>query len=91
MTPDLRSPLDRATDRIEALTAERDAAVAEAADLEMRLHVMDHEQTATEVAQGIEIARLRMALRTIADLPIPEQDNMLGANMRYIALKALAT
>jgi hypothetical protein len=27
MTPDLRSPLDRATDRIEALTAERDAAV----------------------------------------------------------------
>lgn len=30
-----------------------------------------------------------MALRTIAELPIPEQDNMMAANMRQIARTAL--
>jgi hypothetical protein len=31
-----------------------------------------------------------LALRTIADLPIPEQDNMIAANMRKVALDAIA-
>lgn len=37
-----------------------------------------------------ENARLCQALRAIAEMPIPEQDNMLAANMRKIALDALA-
>ena len=50
---------ETAAARIAALSAERDAAVAQVADLEMRLHVMDHEQSRTELLQGIEIAALR--------------------------------
>lgn len=33
---------------------------------------------------------LVVALRTIAEMPIPEQDNMISANMRIIARTALA-
>ena len=38
---------------------------------------------------GEEASRLERALRTIASLPMPEQDNMLSANMRAIAKRAL--
>ena len=34
---------------------------------------------------------LRIALRTIAEMPINEQDDMLSANMRKIASGALST
>lgn len=33
--------------------------------------------------------RWRTALLAIRDMPIPEQDNMLSANMRKIAVEAL--
>jgi hypothetical protein len=36
-----------------------------------------------------EAIRLRQALVCIRDLPIPEQDNMLSANMRAIAAEAV--
>lgn len=36
-----------------------------------------------------ELQRLRLALQTIAEFPIPEQDNMPAANMRNIAVRAL--
>lgn len=35
--------------------------------------------------------QMRNALQTIAELPIPEQDNMVAANMRAIAVAALST
>ena len=33
--------------------------------------------------------RFSLALKTIAEMPIPEQDNMIAANMRLIAKEAL--
>jgi len=36
-----------------------------------------------------EIEKLHAALETIAKIPIPEQDNMISANMRHIAQIAL--
>lgn len=36
-----------------------------------------------------ENRRIKSALRTIADMPMPEQDNMLSANMRKVASEAL--
>ena len=35
------------------------------------------------------VAALEMALRVIAELPMPAQDNMVAANMRKIAREAL--
>lgn len=35
------------------------------------------------------IGKLHAALETIATLPMPEQDNMLSANMRKIAADAI--
>jgi len=34
--------------------------------------------------------RLHVALRLIADMPMPEQDNMLSGNMRKVAVDVLA-
>lgn len=44
----------------------------------------------TEGAGEIPLERALLALRTIAELPCPEQDNMPAANMRQIALAALS-
>jgi hypothetical protein len=58
-------------------------------------HTLAHWQEASQRQgetireQDAEIERLRLALRTIRDLPIPEQDNMIAANMRAIAREAL--
>ncbi|HCE6658836.1 hypothetical protein APB34_27840 [Pseudomonas aeruginosa] len=43
----------------------------------------------TEGAGEIPLERALLALRTIAEFPCPEQDNMPAANMRQIALAAL--
>jgi hypothetical protein len=49
------------------------------------------EETATELARVFNShGSLVEALKQIRDLPIPEQDNMLAANMREIARAALA-
>ena len=39
---------------------------------------------------GQHVAALVDALRVIADLPLPQQDNQMSANMRIIARAALA-
>ncbi|EKS2405076.1 hypothetical protein P3415_004187 [Pseudomonas aeruginosa] len=43
----------------------------------------------TEGAGEIPLERALLALRTIAELPCPEQDDLPAANMRQIALAAL--
>lgn len=43
----------------------------------------------TEGAGEIPLERALLALRTIAELPCPEQDDLSAANMRQIALAAL--
>jgi hypothetical protein len=35
------------------------------------------------------IEALEQALRVIAEMPVPEQDNMIAANMRRIAIGAI--
>lgn len=44
----------------------------------------------TEGAGEIPLERALLALRTIAELPCPEQDDLPAANMRQIALAALS-
>ncbi len=62
----------------------------------MRKTVLISEETATGVRETMvgplaeEMIRLRDALRMIANLPMPEQDDMLSANMRKIASEALS-
>ncbi|MFC0891524.1 hypothetical protein, partial [Pseudomonas aeruginosa] len=43
-----------------------------------------------EAAEEYPLERVLLALRTIAEFPCPEQDNMPAANMRQIALAALS-
>lgn len=43
-----------------------------------------------EAAEEHPLERAVLALRTIAEFPCPEQDNMPAANMRQIALAALS-
>ncbi|HHE8279161.1 TPA: hypothetical protein ACPFJF_003779 [Pseudomonas aeruginosa] len=43
-----------------------------------------------EAAEEYPLERALLALRTIAEFPCPEQDNMPAANMRQIALAALS-
>lgn len=47
-------------------------------------------QTAANARLIAAAPQMLAALRTIAALPIPEQDNMLSANMRIIARAAIA-
>ncbi|MFF6764486.1 hypothetical protein ACET4Y_33370, partial [Pseudomonas aeruginosa] len=44
----------------------------------------------TEGAGEIPLERALLALRTIAEFPCPEQDDLPAANMRQIALAALS-
>jgi hypothetical protein len=52
-------------------------------------HRMEQDALSDLSARDREAA-LRGALRLIAEFPIPEQDNMVAANMRRIAKEALA-
>lgn len=60
---------------------------AQVADI--RKHAGDGYGPATIIALCDEIERFRLALRVIATLPTPEQDNMLSANMRKVAAEAI--
>ena len=46
-------------------------------------------ENAEHIARAARLAAAEKALTTISTLPMPEQDNMLGANMRKIAYDAL--
>ena len=68
-----------------ALLAERDLARAEAA------YWKGEAETARSVALNAALAELeeaKRALQAICELPIQEQDNMLSANMRQLALSS---
>lgn len=47
----------------------------------------DHAEANTALVEAI--SPMLVALRAIAEMPIPEQDNMLSANMRIIAKAAI--
>jgi hypothetical protein len=57
---------------------------AEISDADLIAHLKACRRNQSETLRG-----LWLALKAISDMPIPEQDNMLSANMRVVAKQAL--